>query len=128
MADTARIRMDITTAPAVSPSSGRASVAVSVDDVRTLTEKLPGVTYTLSSDSAQVVSFGTLSEASLVYVRVLSGGAVRVRGTGTYGSTQAWGADPTLYMDCRRVPITALDLTREAGVLTVVEVTLGKMS
>lgn len=128
MADTLKFTGDLMTTPAVGAPSGRASVRVPFDEVLSLTGALPVATYELTSDSPQAVAFGGLADVAFVMVRLVSGGRVRVRLTSAEGSAQAVPVDEFLILKSRRSPFTAMDLTRDAGVASVVEVFLGKMS
>jgi hypothetical protein len=124
VADTLTLTASLSTVPAIGSASGRGSIIIPIEDRRSITGKLGPAEYRLTSDSPQAVGFGTLTNASIIVMRVVSGGAVRARFTSDFGNTQSLPVDPTLLLECRREPCTAIDLTREAGVETVVEVTL----
>lgn len=79
--------------------------------------------YVLSSDSAQTVALGALSEINVLQIRVV-GNKVRVRITSTDGTTQAIPVDSFLCIVSDSVSITAVDLTRTAGSETTVYVTI----
>lgn len=79
--------------------------------------------YVLSSDSAQTVALGALTEINVLQIRVV-GNKVRVRITSTDGTTQAIPVDSFLCIVSDSVSITAVDLTRTAGSETTVYVTI----
>jgi hypothetical protein len=78
----------------------------------------------LTSDAPVSVSLGSLAGAHVVILQ--STAKVRARLTSTDGSQQALPVDPLQILMCLAVPVTALDLTRQAGVATEVQVFLGE--
>ena len=128
MADRVTFKGALATVPATGSPSGHVTVGIDFDDVSVLTKLVPLLPYTLTSDSPQSVGFGPLAEAAWVAVRVVSGGVVEVRLTSGRGTLQVVPVDEFLILKSRRAPFTAMTLTRDAGVQTVVEVLLGQMS
>jgi hypothetical protein len=79
---------------------------------------------TLSGDAPVSVAFGALDAAHVVIIQTPS--KVRARITSADGSLQSIPVDPLLILMASAVPLTAIDLTRLAGVNTEVSVFLGK--
>ena len=76
--------------------------------------------YTLTSDSPVNVDLNGLSEVHYLMVRCSA--KVRMRATSADGNNQAIPVNPFAFIVSSGEPITAIDLTREAGVETSVEV------
>lgn len=89
-----------------------------------LTNKTVGK-YALSADAAVPVELGGLSQVNVLIVKA-KGGKVRVRITSADGALQSIPVDTLLVLVDLTVPITAIDLTRVAGVTTSVQVFLGE--
>lgn len=79
----------------------------------------------LSADAPVDVSFGGLTNAHVVILKAL-GGKVRARLTSADGAAQSVPVDPLCILLAGKVPITAIDLTREAGVSTTISIFLGE--
>lgn len=127
MADVFTLTGVLQTQPANASASGLPSVIAQLAvNLLLNTRTVPGE-YDLTSDSPQTVSFGALTGANVVFIQVNGGGHVRVRATSSDGTQQAWPVDTCLLSICSLVPITALDLTRDAGVETLVDVILGQV-
>ncbi len=88
-----------------------------------LQDKLVGH-YSLTSDAPVSVALGSLAAAHVVILR--STGKVRARLTSGDGAAQAIPVDPLLIQIASAVPVTAIDLTRLAGVNTEVDIFLGE--
>lgn len=126
MSEIFKLRGDIAAGEACSGlSSGIPAVTLPLDE--TLTLKSPPVIgqYSLAADAAQAVGLGGLTNVNVLVVKAV-GGKVRVRITSTDGSQQAIPVDSLLVLLTSAVAITAIDLTRVAGTLTTVTVTLGE--
>lgn len=113
-------------APPVGSPSGQPSVLLTLNESVALDRQL-STNVTLSSDAVASVSIGPLTGVNYLSVRA-SGGKVRVRITSSDGTTQAIPVDPLLILRCDSVNITAIDLTREAGIETEVFLVLGQKS
>jgi len=81
-------------------------------------------TLELSADAPVSIPLGNLAGAHYVWIE--ADHKVRVRLTSTDGATQALPADPLALVISQSVPITALDVTRNAGIFTIVKVFLGE--
>lgn len=88
-----------------------------------LTDKLTG-NLALGADSPVSVGFGSIVNASVIILRSTS--KVRARITSADGSTQSVPVDPLFVLLAGSVPVTAIDLTRLAGVNTNVTLFLGE--
>lgn len=105
--------------------SSEPSIAIILDETL-LIDGVPMLgEYALTSDSAQVVSLGNLTGVHAIFLKA-TGGKVRARLTSADGATQAVPVDPVFFVISEAVPFTALDLTRETGVLVTVQVLLAK--
>lgn len=84
--------------------------------------------YSLTTDSPVDVDFGGLGAtgANLVFVKVTSGGKVKLALTSTDGSLQGIPVDGYFQLITNSVAITAAQLTRTPGTLTTVKVFLGQ--
>jgi hypothetical protein len=75
------------------------------------------------------VPFGTVANAHIVTIKIdPGGGKVKVRLTSADGALQIIPVDSYLLLQSVASPITAIDLTRTAGVDTIVRVFLGEKS
>jgi hypothetical protein len=81
----------------------------------------------LSSDSPVAVSFGGLTYANVVIVKVVSG-KVKASFTSSDGSTQAVPVDDMMILKSLSVPVTALTLTRVPATPVQVRVFLGEVA
>lgn len=124
MADSLLLSGSIVTNPSVGNPSGFPSVSIPLDE-RMVLENMQPSRYVLSADAPVSVAFGGVVNANFVVIKVEGGLKVRARVTSTDGATQAIPVDDLLILKARSVPITAIDLTRVAGVATNVEVYLG---
>lgn len=80
----------------------------------------------LSVDTPVAVSFGGVTNASVVIISTVNGAKVTVRITSADGATQSIPIDDTLILISRSVPVTAIDLTRVPATDTNVKVFLGE--
>jgi hypothetical protein len=112
--------------PTDTSASGLTSVLAQIAETMVLqTKGIPGE-YDLTSDSAQAVAFGAMPSVNIVFVKVKAGGHVKVRFTSSDGATQAVPVDSMLLVISQRVSITAVDITRDPGVETLVDVYLAQ--
>jgi len=111
--------------PAVGSPSGIGSICAPLDEQLILTKK-DYDTIPLTVDSAVAVPFGGGVTSAHVVILKATGGKVRARLTSADGSAQAVPVDGFQLVISRTVPITAIDLTRTAGVDTTVDVFLGQ--
>jgi hypothetical protein len=89
------------------------------------TTVVPG-RYDLTSDSPQSVSLGSMTVgANMVIVKPIGVQHVKLTVTSADGASQSFPVDTILILVSQNNPITALALTRDPGVETLVEVTLG---
>lgn len=112
-------------APVGSPS-GQPQTLISYNEI-SYTEKVLSQNIFLGVDTPVAVSLGQLSGVNFLSIRA-DGAKIRVRITSTDGSTQAVPVDPLLVLRCDSTDITAIDITRTAGIDTDVYIVLGKKS
>ena len=124
MADAFRLSGSYSTTPTSGTPSGDPEVEALIEESVGLTSKTIGV-YALTVDTPVTVDFGGLTNANVIAIRAV-GGKVKARLTSADGSTQAVPVDPLLLSISKTVPVTAIDLTRVAGVATTVRVFLGE--
>lgn len=104
--------------------SGQPTTLVQIDDTLALSNFLSTVVY-LTTDSPVSVSLGPLTGVN--YLSIRSGdAATRARLTSSVGSTQAVSVYPFLEVRSDTVPITAIDLTRTAGIDSEVFIVMGQ--
>jgi hypothetical protein len=127
MSDVFTLTGVLQTQPAIASASGLPSVIAQLAVSMVLQTRTAPGEYDLTTDSPVNVSFGALTGANLVFVQVNGGGHVRVRATSSDGTLAAWPVDNCLLSICSLVPITALDITRDPGVETLVDVILGQV-
>ena len=120
---TFRVAGSLSLAPSLGAVSGIRGSAIPLDELLYVEQQMQN-TYVLDGDSPVSVQFGTLSAANAVFVK--ADGKVRVRLTSADGSQQSVPVDSVLLLTCQATGITAIDLTRVAGVDTTVEVFLGQ--
>jgi len=126
VADTLSLNGSIQTRPTQGNPSGDPEVIV------TLTERVGLINkslsfYQLTADSPVSVGFGGLTNCNVLMIKV-EVGKVRARITSADGTSQAVPVDTLLILFSSSVPVTAIDLTRVAGVDTTVRVFLGERS
>ena len=122
--DTFRFSGSYTTRPTSGNPSGDPEIEASIDERVGLANKVIGL-YELTTDSPVSVGLGGLTGANVVIVKTV-GGKARVRLTSSDGTTQAVPVDSLMVLITSSVAVTAIDLTRGAGVSTTVKVTLGQ--
>lgn len=81
---------------------------------------------TLTSDSPTAVAFGGVVNANIVSLKCDN--KVTALITSADGTSQAVPVDPYFVLQSRSVPVTAISLTRVAGIETRVEVSLGEIA
>lgn len=118
-----RLQGGYTVTPLSSVTSFAQVVEAVIDELVTL-EARTSYDVALTVDTPVAVSFGGVTNANVVVLKAL-GGKVRARLTSADGATQAVPFDTYLILMSDTVPITAIDLTRVAGVDTTVRVFLG---
>ena len=124
MADVFAITGSYSATPASGSPSGDPIITSALDERQMLaTEQYSQLT--LTSDTPAALPFGGLTEATALIVKVV-GGKVRVRITSADGSQQAVPVDSFLALMSASVPLTAVDVTRTAGVQTIVRYFLGQ--
>ena len=126
MSDQFSLTGSYVTSPQVGSPSAIAGLAAPIDEELVLTAKYYD-TITLSGDSPVTVNFGGVTNGHVVILKA-TGAKVRARITSADGSQQAVPFDSFFSNICRTVPITAIDLTRTAGILTTVDVFLGQIT
>jgi hypothetical protein len=122
--DVFRLLGSYSTQPA-EPGSGLPGAEASIDEIVSLAKAPLVAEYSLTGDSPVSVSLGGLSNVGVLVIKA-TGGKVRARLTSADGSQQAVPVDSLLILTSLTVPITAIDLTRVAGISTVARVTLGE--
>ena len=113
------------TTPLAGETSGIPFLATPLAETLNLSAKQFGE-YSLNSDAAQAVAFGGVSPANVIIMKVTSGPAVKARITWGSNVTQAIEVDGSYIQIDKTTGITALDLTRTPGQISVVEVFLGQ--
>ncbi len=126
MTDTLAITGSLQTQPTNPSASGLSSVLTQLAETLVLQSKCVPGEYDLTSDSPQVVSFGALAQINFFFIKINGGGHVRVRITSSDGTQQAIPVDQISLNICSLVAITAMDLTRDPGVETLVDIILGQ--
>jgi hypothetical protein len=126
MADSFVLDGSYSTTPAVGNPSGIGAITAPLTESLQLTQKHYD-TIPLGADAPAAINFGGVVNAHVVVLKA-TGGKVRVRATSTDGALQAIPVDDLIIIISRTVPITAIDLTRVAGVLTLVDVFLGQIT
>ena len=107
------------------PSEGTPGVdsSIELDERMLLATGMRVIPIDLGADAPVVVD---LTGATNVHaLAILADAKVRVRITSADGATQAVPVDGLLLLFSKSVPITAIDLTRVAGVATSVRVLIG---
>lgn len=123
MADLFVLQGSYTTTPAVGCPSGYPSIGTPLDEQVALGAKHIDEP-TLISDLPYSVAFGGVTSAHVIVIKTTR--KVRARITSSDGSAQSIPVDSLLILTSLTTPITALDLTRDPGVTTQVEVMLGQ--
>jgi len=80
----------------------------------------------LTADAPVSVNFGGVTNANIVILKAT--GKCRARITSADGASQAIPFDTYLILMSESVPVTAIDITRVAGVETLVKIFLGEKS
>ena len=121
MADLLRLSGSLSVAPTSGTPSGHGLESMPIDEQVSVDHARGNLHYKLVSDSPQAVALDGLS---VVVIVVKASTKVTTRITSGDGSTQSI---PGTFILIRTedVPITAIDLTRQAGVETQVDVTIG---
>ena len=120
MADLIKLQGSLTSEP-FSGVAGCPGIDVAIKEQLTL-KKTPHVTQVdLETDATEVVNFGDLAQAEVVYLKA-TGGKVSARLTSADGIDQSVPVDPLFVLFTSREPVTAIDLTRVAGSPTTVKV------
>lgn len=125
MADQFRLSGGYGTSPATgAQASGDPQIDANLDERLSLGNKT-SFTVSLAADDVSTVDLCGMTNIHVLVLRTV-GGKVRARITSADGSTQSVPVDPLLIFISKSVPITALDLTRVAGVPTTVKVFFGE--
>ncbi len=127
MSDVLRLQGSISTQSDRGAPSGDPATITLIDETVYLQGVPLTAEYHLIADLAQVVALGPLASAGFVMVKA-RGGKVKARITTTDGATQAVPVDSFAVWISDAVPVTAIDLTRVAGVETWVTVILGQLA
>lgn len=128
MTDVFKLQGDFST----EPSGGSCSTSVNptiesrIDERLSVSGKVVA-DYTLASDSAQAIAFNGLASVAVLILKVPDGKVI-LTATSADGTAQVIPVDGFLCLISRRVPFTALTLTREAGVETHARVFLGQLA
>lgn len=124
MADIFTLTGGFFTRPASGSPSGFPSVEAPISEVFSIDKKVtPSID--LDTDSPVACDLGNLTDVNVLIVKAI-GGKVRMRITSADGATQSIPIDSFFVLTSLSVPITALDFTRQAGVLTTVQTFLGQ--
>jgi len=124
MADVFALEGSYSSRPTSGNPSGNPEVEAPISERITLNNKTVGY-YELTSDSPVNVDLGGLSSVNVLVIKTV-GGKARVRITSSDGSTQAVPVDSFFVLITKSVAVTAIDLTRVAGIDTNVRVFLGE--
>lgn len=120
MADAFKLAGSFEATPLTNPLSFAQAITAAISESVTLSAR-QSTDMTLSSDSAAPVAFGGVTNANVVILKS-TGGKVKARITSADGAVQAVPFDTYWILMSDTVPITAIDLTRVAGVETTVRV------
>lgn len=123
-ADTFRLTGTWGTSPILGQPSAIPSFDAPIDEIIQITKKNQD-DLTLTVDSPVVVSLGGLTNVHVLVIKTV-GGKIAVRLTSTDGSTQSVPVDTFLALITLSVPITAIDVTRVAGIETQVHIFMGE--
>lgn len=126
MADQFRLSGDFQTSPGTGSSASIDPQVQSHIDERMSLVRKSTESMVLTVDTPVAVDMTNFQLGAHVVV-LKSNAKVQVRVTSADGSVQAFPADVWVSI-CRDVPITALDVTRVAGVETTVRVFMGERS
>jgi len=126
MADQFVLQGGYTSTPLGQPTSFAQMVETQIDESATLGAKHVDE-VTLTVDTPVVVPFGGVINANVIILKAV-GGKVRARLTSADGVAQSAPFDTYFILMSESVPVTALDLTRVAGVETTVRVFLGELA
>lgn len=110
--------------PLSAPTSFAPEIGAPISETRNV-KAVQQYNVTLTSDSPAAVAFGGVANAHLVILKSLSG-KVRARLTSADGTAQAIPFDTYLILFSESVPITAIDLTRQPAVETMVRIFLAE--
>ena len=124
MADSFQISGEFSTRPLLGVASAIPSVIAPLNEVVQVTKKHLD-DQTLTVDTPVPLSFGGLTEAHVVIVKVI-GGKVTARFTSADGATQAVPVDTLFVLISLQEPITAIDFTREPSTEPIVSTFLGQ--
>jgi hypothetical protein len=126
MADVFRLHGEFSAAPAVFELGvGQGPEQLGAIDHDAYVVRRTSQQILLSGDAPVSIPLGSLTGAHVILIQTT--GRVRVRLTSADGSQQAVPADPLLILlTPLAAPVTALDLTRTAGVTTEATVFLGE--
>lgn len=123
-ASTLKINGSIGTEPVAGNPSGIFALIAPLQIQESLVRKLE-TEILLDADPAVPVDFGSLTEANVLFLKG-TGGKFKATLTSTDGASQVVPVDDTLMLTVRKVPITAISLTRETGVEVSVSLFLGE--
>lgn len=126
MSDTFKLRGEYSTHPLTGDVSGELVLSSLISESLALSNKAVGH-YDLTTDAVQAVDLGGLTAVNVIVLKT-RGGKVKARLTSSDGATQAIPVDDFALILSQSVNYTALDLTRVAGVETIVDVFLGQAS
>jgi len=124
VADTLSFSGSIMIAPAVGFPSGQTGLETPICEQLSLLQSFQS-NYTLSTDAPVMVNFAGLASAAFWFVKV-TGGKVDVAITSPDGVAQVVPVDSLQLGFSRTAPITAMTLTRTAGITSLVNVMLGQ--
>jgi hypothetical protein len=124
MADAFRLQGSYELVPLSAPASFAQSVVAPITEAKTLADKA-STDIVLSADAPVPIPFGSLPSANVVILKS-TGGKVTARLTSADGSAQSIPFDTYFILMSDSVPITAIDLTRVAGIPTTVRIFIGQ--
>lgn len=122
MSDSFQLQGSWQTTPQAGSLSGELVSLASLNEYVTLKRKSTAE-LDLTTDDPVVVSLG--GNIHVLHVKTI-GGKARVRFTSADGAAQALPVDGVLEWICQKVPVTALDVTRETGVNVQVKLFFGE--
>lgn len=127
MADNLRLSGSVRIAPTSGAPSGDPDVGSPIDESMVIEHPITDKVELLTDDPVEV-SLGSADDVNFIQLRAV-GGKVRARLTSADGTSQSVPVDPYFLVISKSVAFTAIDLTREAGVLGVaVKVLLGQQT
>ena len=120
MADSFKLLGSYELNPLGNPLSFAPSIVAQISESKQIKYK-EVTTIDLTTDSPVSVAFGGVTNANIVILKAV-GGKVRMRATSADGTLQSIPFDTYFILMSDSVPVTAIDLTRAAGIPSTVRI------